>query len=107
MSRSGKKSTEDIFGVEAARHVKASATLFALTAKDQSDRDLFAQVIKRFFGGEYDAATTAAIAAELDSPRDDTPRDLVKSDAPGGVSVREKKQSPSTGRQAGSSKSRV
>ena len=74
MSRSGKKSAEDIFGVEAARHVKASATLFALTAKNQDDRDLFAQVIKRFFGGEYDAATTAAISAELDSPRDDTPR---------------------------------
>ena len=87
----GKKSAEDIFGVEAARRVKASATLFALTAKDQGDRDLFAQVIKRFFGGEYDAATTVAIAAELDSPRDDTPRDLVKSDAPGGVSVRGKK----------------
>ena len=82
------ESAEDIFGVEAARHVKASATLFALTAKDKGDRDLFAQVIKRFFGGEYDAATTAAIKAELDSPRDDTPRDLVKSDAPGGVSVR-------------------
>ena len=48
-------------------------------------------MIKRFFGGEYDAATTVAIAAELDSPRDDTPRDLVKSDAPGGVSVRGKK----------------
>jgi uncharacterized protein (DUF1810 family) len=76
----GKKSAEDIFGVEAARHVKAS--LFALTAKDQDDRDLFTEVIKRFFNGEYDAATTAAIAAELDSPRDDTPRDLVKSDAP-------------------------
>ena len=87
----GKKSAEDIFGVEAARHVKASATLFALTAKDQSDRDLFAQVIRQFFNGEYDAATTVAIAAELDSPRDDTPRDLVKSDAPGGVSVRGKK----------------
>ena len=87
----GKKSAEDIFGVEAARHVKASATLFALTAKDQGDRDLFAQVIKRFFGGEYDAATTVAIAAELDSPRDDTPRDLVKSDVPGGVSVKGKK----------------
>ena len=85
------ESAEDIFGVEAARHVKASATLFALTAKDQGDRDLFAQVIRRFFGGEYDTATTAAIAAELDSPRDDTPRDLVKSDAPGGVSVRGKK----------------
>ena len=48
-------------------------------------------MIKRFFNGEYDAATTAAISAELDSPRDDTPRDLVKSDAPGGVSVRGKK----------------
>ena len=88
-----RESAEEIFGAEAARHVKASATLFALTAKDRSDRDLFAEVIKRFFGGEYDAATTAAIAAELDSPRDDTPRDLVKSDAPGGVSVREKKGS--------------
>ena len=87
----GKKSAEDIFGVEAAHHVKASATLFALTAKNQDDRDLFAQVIRRFFGGEYDAATTVAIATELDSPRDDTPRDLVKSDVPGGVSVRGKK----------------
>ena len=90
MSRSGKKSAEDIFAFEAARHVKASATLFALTAKDQDDRALFTEVIKRFFGGKYDAATTVAIAAELDSPRDDTPRDLVKSDAPGGVSVRGK-----------------
>ena len=88
-----RESAEEIFGAEPARHVKASATLFALTAKDRSDRDLFAEVIKRFFGGEYDAATTAAIAAELDSPRDDTPRDLVKSDAPGGVSVRERKGS--------------
>ena len=52
---------------------------------------LFTEVIKRFFDGEYDAATTVAIAAELDSPRDDTPRDLVKSDVPGGVSVRGKK----------------
>ncbi|MBQ6137582.1 MAG: hypothetical protein IJI73_09455 [Kiritimatiellae bacterium] len=48
------------------------------------------EVIRRFFNEEYDAATTAAIAAELDSPRDDTPRDLVKSDVPGGVSVRGK-----------------
>ncbi len=87
----GTKSAEDIFGVEAARHVRASATLFALTAKDQSDRALFTEVINRFFGGEYDAATTSAIAAELDSPRDDTPRDLAKSDAPGGVSVRGEK----------------
>ena len=89
-----KESAEDIFGEEAALHVKASATLFALTAKERSDRDLFAEVIKRFFGGKYDAATTAAIAAELCSPRGDTPRDLVKSDAPGGVSVREKNDSP-------------
>ena len=48
-------------------------------------------MIRRFFNGEYDAATTVAIAAELDTPRDDTPRDLVKSDVPGGVSVRGKK----------------
>ena len=84
------ESAVEIFGVEAAHHVKASATLFALTAKERDDRSLFESVLERFFGGEYDEETTAAIRREIDSPRDDTPADLVKSDSPGGVSVRGK-----------------
>jgi len=83
-----RESAEEIFGSEAETQVKASATLFALTAKESGDRELFSAVLKRFFGGGFDAATVAAIAAELDAPRDDTPRDLFKSDTPGGVSVR-------------------
>ena len=81
------KSAEDIFGTHGARHLKASATLFALTAKERRDRELFTSVLEQFFNGERDESVVDAVVGELKSPRDDTPRDLVLVDGPERVSV--------------------
>ena len=71
------KSVEEMFGADGASHLRASATLFALTAQDANDKEQFALVLNRFFGGERDEETISAIERELDTPRDDTPRDLL------------------------------
>ena len=77
-----------IFGAEDALHVKASATLFALTAKDMADRERYSAILERFYGGERDEETVGAVVAELKSPRDDTPRDLMLTDGSERVLVR-------------------
>ena len=79
---------EAIFGIEDALHVKASATLFALTAKEKADRERYSAILKTFFGGERDESTVDVVVAELKSPRDDTPRDLMLTDGPERVTVR-------------------
>jgi uncharacterized protein (DUF1810 family) len=81
-------SVEAIFGIEGALHVRASATLFALTAKEKADRERYAAILDTFFGGEKDKPTVDAVVAELESPRDDTPRDLMLTDGPERVAVR-------------------
>ena len=79
---------ETIFGIRDALHVKASATLFALTAKEKADRERYSAILKTFFGGERDEPTVDAVVAELESPRDDTPRDLMLTNGPERVAVR-------------------
>ena len=44
----------NILGLAGSLHARASATLFALTAKDKTDRDLFQKILDRFFNGEFD-----------------------------------------------------
>ena len=81
------KSAEGMFGVEGASHLKASATLFALTAQDANDKEQFALVLNRFFGGEQDEETVETIKRELEFPRDDTPKDLFMEVAKGAISL--------------------
>ena len=70
------KTADEIFGATGALHLKASATLFALTAKAADDREAFALVLQRFFDGSQDEETVEAIRKELETRRDDTPKDL-------------------------------
>ena len=72
-----KKTSFGKIGAKCATHIKASATLFALTAKDEEDRELYQSILAKFFGGEQDEETILAIERELDAPRNDTPRDLL------------------------------
>ena len=71
------KNVEAMFGADGASHLKASATLFALTAQDASDKERFDFVLNRFFDGKRDEETVEVIRRELASPRDVTPRDLL------------------------------
>ena len=80
------KSAEAMFGASGASHLKASATLFAMTAQDANDKEQFALVLNRFFGGERDEETVGAIKRELESPRDDTPKDLLMEFSKGAIS---------------------
>ncbi len=73
-------SAEDVFGVVGAEHVKASASLFALTADKREDRELFGRILDRFFGGDVDKSILDPIKRETDEPRDDTPRIIVPFD---------------------------
>ena len=66
-------------GLGCASHIKASSTLFANIAQDEQDRQLFNQILVKFFGGEQDDETISAIEHELNEPRDDTPKDLLYS----------------------------
>ena len=80
----------NVLGLEGSCHARASATLFALTAKDKPDRELFQKVLDRFFNGELDEATVKAIEDELRSPREDTPRDIILTDS--GVAIWQNKK---------------
>ncbi len=80
-------SADAIFGAAGSKHLKASATLFALTAKARSDRELFGSVLARLFGGELDGETVEAVKRELKSPRDDTPSDLAVDAGSGRIAV--------------------
>ena len=80
----------NIFGLMGALHTRASATLFALTAKDKLDRELFQKILDRFFNGELDEATVKAIEDEIRSPRDNTPRDIILTDS--GISIWQSKK---------------
>ena len=81
----------NILGLEGSLHARASATLFALTAKDKTDRELFQKILDRFFNGEKDEATIQAIEKELVSRREDTPRDIILTDGPERITFYQKK----------------
>lgn len=78
----------DMLGLEGALHLRASATLFCLTAKESEDREIFRSILQNFFDSSRDEETIKVIVKELQSPRDDTPRDLVLVDTPDRIASR-------------------
>lgn len=50
-------SADELFGPVDAQKLRSSATLFALAAADPEQRQVFAAVLDRYYGGEHDAAT--------------------------------------------------
>ena len=52
---------EEILGGIDAMKLRSSMTLFARSAEDEADAELFTAVLERFYGGEADQATDARL----------------------------------------------